>query len=215
MRMAFGIVLGLLTWLACGTSTLAAPPPVLLVFGDSLSAGYGLRSGEAWPVLLQARLERLGHPQRVVNASVSGETTAGGVARLPALLREHEPRVVVLELGANDGLRGLPLAALRANLRTLVAAIRHAGAAVVVLPMRLPPNYGPAYASGFANAFSELPGQDAGVSLTPFFLQDVALNPALLQTDGLHPTALAQPIILDAIWPGIAAVLEAPQQVKQ
>ena len=208
-------MLGLLTWLACGTSTLAAPPPVLLVFGDSLSAGYGLRPGEAWPVLLQARLARLGHPQRVVNASVSGETTAGGVARLPALLREHEPRVVVLELGANDGLRGLPLAALRANLRTLVAAMRHAGAAVVVLPMRLPPNYGPAYASGFANAFSELPGQDAGVSLTPFFLQDVALNPALLQTDGLHPTALAQPIILDAIWPGIAAVLEAPQQVKQ
>ena len=215
MRMAFVIGLGLLTWLACGTSTFAAPPPVLLVFGDSLSAGYGLRPGEAWPVLLQARLARLGHPQRVVNASVSGETTAGGVARLPALLREHEPRVVVLELGANDGLRGLPLAALRANLRTLVAAIRHAGAAVVVLPMRLPPNYGPAYASGFANAFSELPGQDAGVSLTPFFLQDVALNPALLQTDGLHPTALAQPIILDAIWPGIAAVLEAPQQVKQ
>lgn len=211
MRMAFGIVLVLLGWLASENSTLAVAPPVVLVFGDSLSAGYGLRAGEAWPVLLQARLASLGYAQRIVNASVSGETTAGGVARLPALLQEHQPSVVVLELGANDGLRGLPLQALRANLRTLVDAIRRAGALAVVLPMQLPPNYGPAYAKGFSRAFSDLPGQDPGVSLAPFFLQDVALERALMQADGLHPTALAQPVMLEAIWPAIVAALNSPK----
>ena len=182
--------------------------PVLLVLGDSLSAGYGLAPDEAWPALLQGRLVESGASTRVVNASISGETTAGGLARLPALLEAHRPAVVIIELGANDGLRGLAIGQLRANLQALVRASRASGAVVVVVPMRVPPNYGPAYSQAFEAVFAELSALEERVSLSPFFLRDVVLNPALMQADGLHPTAAAQPRMLDAIWPSIEAALK-------
>lgn len=182
--------------------------PVLLVLGDSLSAGYGLAPDEAWPALLQGRLVESGASTRVVNASISGETTAGGLARLPALLEAHRPAVVIIELGANDGLRGLAIGQLRANLQALVRASRASGAVVVVVPMRVPPNYGPAYSQAFEAVFAELSALGERVSLSPFFLKDVVLDPALMQADGLHPTAAAQPRMLDAIWPSIEAALK-------
>ena len=188
--------------------------PVLLVLGDSLSAGYGLAPEEAWPVLLGQRLAATEYRAQVVNASISGETTAGGLARLPALLETHRPTVVVIELGANDGLRGLPIEQVRSNLLALARASRAAGAKVVVLPMRVPPNYGPVYAKAFDALYAELPQRVDGVSLSPFFLRDVALDPALLQADGLHPVAAAQPKMLEAVWPTLEAALKQTSQGK-
>ena len=185
---------------------------VLLVLGDSLSAGYGLAPEEAWPALLDQRLAQGGFGARVVNASISGETTAGGLSRLPALLETHRPSVVVIQLGANDGLRGLAIAQLQDNLRALVVASRGRGAQVVVIPMRVPPNYGPAYSRAFEATFAELPDAAHGVLLTPFFLKDVVLDPALMQADGLHPVAAAQPRMLDAVWPTIEAALKLSSQ---
>ncbi len=187
--------------------TAAAPVPVLLVLGDSLSAGYGIDPDDAWPSLLQRKLDSLEQAVFVVNASISGETTRGGLTRLPALLDEHRPALVVLELGANDGLRGLPLDEFERNMRALVESARAAGARVVVLPMEVPPNYGRAYSEGFRAVYAQLPASVQGVSLAPFFLKDVALEPTLLQADGLHPTAAAQPRMLEAVWPTIEASL--------
>lgn len=190
--------------------TAAAPVPVLLVLGDSLSAGYGIDPDAAWPRLLQRKLDSVGQAVFVVNASISGETTRGGLTRLPALLDTHRPAVVVLELGANDGLRGLPLPEFEANLNALVERSRAAGARVVVLPMEVPPNYGRAYADGFRAVYADLPARFADVTVAPFFLKDVMLDPTLLQADGLHPTAAAQPIMLNAVWPTIESVLDKP-----
>jgi acyl-CoA thioesterase-1 len=206
------LVVGLL-W--CMWSTAAAPVPVLLVLGDSLSAGYGLKQGEAWPDLLRRKLESLGHPCDVVNASISGETSRGGLTRLPALLDEHRPSVVVIELGANDGLRGLPLDEFAGNMQMLVQAVITAGAAPIVVPMQVPPNYGRAYANGFAEVYAGLPAQFPPVSLTPFFLEDVALDPDLMQADGLHPTAAAQPTMLESVWPAIKSKLRAAGESQQ
>ena len=150
----------------------------------------------------------------MVNASISGETTAGGLSRLPALLKNHRPSVVVIELGANDGLRGLAIAELRTNLHALTSAATSAGARAVVIPMRVPPNYGPAYSRAFEAVFAELPDEVRGVSLTPFFLKDVVLDPALMQADGLHPVAAAQPRMLDAVWPAIETALKHSSQGK-
>lgn len=190
--------------------TAAAAVPVLLVLGDSLSAGYGLKTDQAWPSLLQRKLDSLGQAVYVVNASISGETTRGGLTRLPALLEEHHPAVVVIELGANDGLRGLPLAEFERNLTALVEQARASGARVIVLPMEVPPNYGRAYSEGFRAVYAALPSRFDGVSLTPFFLKDVVLDPALMQADGLHPTAAAQPKLLETVWPTIDATLRSP-----
>lgn len=214
MRMALFMVLVLGSLLGV-VKTAVASPPVILVLGDSLSAGYGLRAGEAWPILLQARIESVGYPHRVVNASISGETTAGGLARLPALLAAHLPQLVLVELGANDGLRGLPLEDMKANLQAILKAVTDAGASAVVLPMRVPPNYGPAYSNGFMATYTELPARFPRVSLAAFFLKDVALKPELLQADGLHPTADAQSLMLDAVWPAIATAIEQSNQVKK
>jgi len=207
------VMMIVLVGLLAGRPVAAAETPlVVLILGDSLSAGYGLRAGEAWPDLLQARVQSLGYPARIVNASVSGETTSGGLSRLPALLEAHQPRVVVVELGANDGLRGLPLQAMKTNLRAIVSASRRIDASVVLIPMRMPPNYGPAYATGFAQVYEALPGEFGRVSLSPFFLKDIALNPALMQADGLHPKAEAQALMLDAVWPTLAPVLAQTSQ---
>lgn len=179
----------------------------ILVFGDSISAGYGLKTEEGWVALLQKRLDGQGYGYRVVNASVSGETTSGGMARLPRALALHEPAVVVLELGANDALRGLPLELSQRSLAGMIEASRGAGAKVLLLGMRIPPNYGPRYANGFERMYAELAKQ-FDIPLVPFFMEKVALDDALLQADRLHPTAAAQPLLLDTAWPALRRLID-------
>lgn len=181
----------------------AATVPPVLVLGDSLSAAHGIAPDEGWVALLDARLAGSATPRAVVNASISGETTAGGLARLPDLLAEHRPALVVLELGANDGLRGLPLATVRANLRQMLEAIRAAGVQALLVGIELPVNYGPQYRDGLRTLYRDLAGE-FNVPLVPFLLEGVALDPALMQDDGLHPTAAGQPRLLATVW----AVLE-------
>lgn len=180
--------------------------PALLVLGDSISAGYGLTSGEGWVALLQARLKAQGYGYRVVNASVSGETTTGGLARLPRALAVHRPAIVVIELGGNDGLRGLPLETSRANLDQMVRLSKDAGAQVLLLGMKIPPNYGPRYARGFEQMFREIAARHR-LAFEPFFLERIALEPGMLQADGLHPTAKAQPVMLETLWPTLRPLL--------
>lgn len=184
----------------------AAGAPVVLIYGDSLSAGYGLPREAAWPVLLEKRLAQAHLNYRVVNASISGETTAGGLARLPRALGEHRPAVVVLELGANDGLQGLPLAAMGRNLETMVTQARQAGARVLLVGMRLPPNYG-AYGENFRQTYPTL-AQRLKLPLVDFLLAGMADQPALFQGDGLHPVAAAQPRLLDNVWKGLHPLLK-------
>jgi acyl-CoA thioesterase I len=184
-----------------------AEAPVILVFGDSISAGYGLPHVEqGWVELLKTRLKSQGYGDQVVNASVSGETTAGGLARLPRALELHHPSIVILELGGNDGLRGLPIAQMRANLTQMAALSSAAGAKVMLLGMRMPPNYGPEYTKQFAMVFSDL-ASEKKIPLVPFLLTDIALSPALLQDDDIHPNALGQPILLDNVWPTLKPLL--------
>jgi len=184
-------------------SAARAESPVILVLGDSLSAGYGIPVEKGWVSLLQRRLVERGFPYRVVNASISGDTTSGGLSRLPAALELHRPAIVVLELGANDGLRGQPPMAMSRNLSRMIERSQQAGARVLLAEMRIPPNYGPLYAQKFQATFGEL-AQHYAIPLIPFLLDGVAGNPALIQDDGLHPRAEAQPQILDNVW----AVLE-------
>jgi len=171
----------------------------ILVFGDSLSAGYGIALQQSWPSLLAERLQREKLPFTVVNASISGETTVGGRSRLPAALKAHQPRLVILALGANDGLRGLPTETLRANLEAMIAAARAAGAQILLVGMRLPPNYGPDYTRRFAAAFADT-AQKHKLTLLPFLLEPIALDDSAYQPDRLHPTAAAQPRLLDHVW---------------
>ena len=178
----------------------------MLVLGDSLSAGYGLSPGQGWVALLEKRLSAQGYEYQVVNASVSGETTAGGLERLPRALQLHKPDLVIVELGANDGLRGLPVPLTRTNLDKIVGLARGAGARVLLLGMRLPPNYGPRYSTEFTRMFEEL-ARERKIDLLPFFLQSVALDPGMIQDDGLHPNARAQPALLEAVWPRLVPLL--------
>ena len=184
----------------------AANATGILVWGDSLSAGYGIKASESWPALLQSRLEKLGLDATVVNASISGETSAGGRSRLPAALARHKPAVVVIALGANDGLRGLPLKMMGDNLTAMIDASREAGAKVVLVGMRLPPNYGPAYTTKFQNTFDEVAAASK-VPLVPFLLEGIATEPALFQADGIHPVAEAQFNLLDNVWPALKPLL--------
>lgn len=182
-------------------------PKTLLVVGDSLSAEYGLTRGTGWVALLQQKLKSQNLDANIVNASVSGETTSGGRTRLPALLSKHKPDVVVIELGANDGLRGLPVPAAEANLRAMVDASRKAGARVLLVGMRMPPNYGRDYADKFFAMYGTL-SKAANVPLAPFMLDGVAEKPDLFQPDRLHPLAEAHPIILANIWPHLLPILK-------
>lgn len=185
----------------------AAPAPTILVFGDSLSAGYGINVTKGWVALLAKRLEAQGYGYQVVNASVSGETTGGGRTRLPRALDLHKPAIAILELGANDGLRGLPLEQMRANLDAMIQLAKGRGARVLVLGMQMPPNYGPVYTTGFRSTFSELARQHQ-VSLVPFFMEGIALKPALMQDDDLHPNESGQPLLLDNVWPFLEPLLK-------
>ena len=178
----------------------------ILVFGDSLSAALGLRPEQGWVELLARRLQSQGYGYQVINASVSGETSSGGLQRLPRALELHRPVIVVLELGANDGLRGLPVDAMRANLAEMVRLSQAAGARVLLVGIRIPPNYGPRYGEQFAGTFAAL-AQANHLPLVPFLLQDVALNPALMQEDGMHPNAAGEPTVLENVWPHLKPLL--------
>jgi acyl-CoA thioesterase-1 len=199
---------GLLALLAAGGGASYARGAPLLVVGDSLSAEYGLARGSGWVALLQQRLA----PRKieVVNASISGDTTAGGRTRLPALLAEHKPGVVILELGGNDALRGLPLDMTRANLAAMVRAARASGAKVLLVGMQVPPNYGQKYTQDFAASFAAV-AQAEGAALVPFFLKGVADSPdpaRYFQADRIHPNAEAQPKLLDNVWPLLQPLLK-------
>lgn len=197
-----------LRWIGLALLLLAAPlrAEVWLVVGDSISAAFGLDTTQGWVALLQKRLDQQGKRIQVVNASISGDTSAGGLARLPALLAEHRPALVMIELGGNDGLRGTPLAQLQQNLANMIAASKSSGAQVLLLGMRLPPNYGKRYTEGFAGVYEQLAATHQ-VPLLPFFLEGVGGVPDLMQADGIHPTAAAQPRLLDNIWPLLEARL--------
>ena len=184
----------------------AANPPVLLVVGDSISAGYGLSNGEGWVHLLEQRLASEGYRYQVVNASISGDTTAGGRARLPALLARHKPAVVVIELGGNDALRGGDLAETRANLDAMTRAAQAAGAKVLLVGMQLPPNYGSGYVRSFSALFRDV-ATSRHVPLVPFIFAGFAEDLASFQADRIHPTATAQPRILANVWPVLAPML--------
>jgi acyl-CoA thioesterase-1 len=219
MSRAIGILLALLVGVATpyapapaadkATATSAAAPraPVILVFGDSLSAGYGIRVDQGWVSLLAQKLEREGYGFQVANASVSGETTAGGLARFPRALALHRPSIVLLELGANDGLRGLPLEQARDNLSRMISLAEGAGARVLLLGMLMPPNYGERYTEAFRQMFLDV-AHSTRVPLVPFLLDRIALHPQLMQSDNLHPNELGQPLLLENVWPKLAPLLQ-------
>jgi len=178
----------------------------VLVFGDSLSAGYGLQADEGWVALLAERTRTTGLPVTLVNASISGETTRGGLRRLSDVLARQQPDVVILELGGNDGLRGYPIEQIHGNLREMVKSIKGTGAEVVLVSIPLPPNYGPRYVKAFQGVF-ETVAAEAGIRLLPFTRSLLPLDEDLMQADGIHPTAKAQPLMLEALWPTLAPLL--------
>lgn len=178
----------------------------LLVVGDSISAAFGLDSRQGWVALLEKRLADEGFEHKVINASISGDTSAGGAARLPALLAEHKPELVIIELGGNDGLRGQAPAQLQQNLALMVEKSQQAGAKVLLLGMRLPPNYGARYTTAFTQVFSDVAEQKQ-VPLVPFFLEGVGGVRGMMQRDGIHPTEGAQPLLLENAWPALKPLL--------
>jgi acyl-CoA thioesterase I len=199
--------------LACiGPATAAdKPAPAVVVLGDSLSAGYGIKVQEGWVNLLAKRLESGGYGYRVVNASVTGETTQGGLARLSRVIEVNKPAIVIVELGGNDGLRGLQLAMTRDNLGKIIERSNAAGAKVVLAGMMIPPNYGLRYGQEFRDMYGVL-AKKHGVPLVPFLLDKVALDPKLMQQDGIHPNAQGQPRILENLWPHLKPLLVAPSR---
>jgi acyl-CoA thioesterase-1 len=195
----------LLAFALC-TSNAYSASKTMLVLGDSLSAEYGLVRGTGWVPLLEKRLKEEKIDAAIVNASISGETTSGGKTRLPGLLDKHRPDIVVIELGANDALRGLSLTGTEANLRSMITESQKAKAKVLLVGMQIPPNYGSDYAKRFSGLYPKLT-KETKSSLVPFFLESVATRPALFQADRIHPTAEAQPIMLDTIWPHLKPLL--------
>ncbi|WPC07044.1 arylesterase [Pseudomonas benzenivorans] len=195
-----GIVLALLL------TAQTAMAETVLVVGDSISAAFGLDTRQGWVALLEQRLAQQGYAHRVVNASLSGDTSAGGAARLPGLLAEHRPSLVIVELGGNDGLRGQPPGQLQQNLAAMVRQSQETGAKVLLLGMRLPPNYGKRYTDAFAGVFTSV-AEELEVPLVPFFLEGVGGVPGMMQDDGIHPTADAQPILLGNVWPLLQPLL--------
>ena len=202
-------------FLALGSVASAAAPAqrTIVVLGDSLSAGYGIKVEQGWVRLLEQRLASEGYGYRVVNASVSGETTQGGLARLPRALETHKPAIVIVELGGNDGLRGLQLAASRDNLSKIIEKARSAKAQVLLVGMMIPPNYGPRYGEEFRQMFETL-ARKYSLAFVPFLLDQVALKPELMQADGIHPNAAGQPQILENLWPRLKPLLVAPGKTK-
>lgn len=204
--MSMRMKLCLLLWLLGGPALAA---PVLLVFGDSLSAAHGIPREAGWVSLLEKRAP----DWRVVNASVSGETTAGGLTRLPGVLAAHQPRIVILELGANDGLRGLPVRQIARNLEAMVGLAQKQGGAVLLVGMRLPPNYGPAYTGKFQALYAQV-AQARKVRLVPFLLEGMAQRRERFQADGLHPDAQAQPVLLENVWRELRGMVGRKEKAK-
>ena len=186
----------------------ASEAPVLVVLGDSLSAGYGIEVDQSWTTLLQSRLAEQGYEHQVVNASISGETTEGGATRIGSIVSRLEPAVVIVELGGNDGLRGFPPSRTRENLGTIVEQSQAAGASVALLGIRIPPNYGPRYTKAFEGTFREV-AEANSIPWIEFFMEGVALNDDLMQADGIHPNADAQAILLDNAWPAIQKAIDS------
>jgi acyl-CoA thioesterase-1 len=193
--------------MTCSAAYAATGERTLLVFGDSLSAAYGLQAEQGWVTQLQRRLQSQGYGYRVVNASVSGETTSGGRNRIARALAQHKPRLVLLELGANDGLRGLQVKEARDNLAFMMDAIRRSGARVLLLGIRIPPNYGPQYTQAFEQMYAGL-AREKKAPLLPFLLEGIALDERFMQPDGLHPNAQGQPLVLANVWPVLKPLLE-------
>ena len=193
--------------LLIAASAEATEPPTVLVFGDSLSAGFGIDVDHSWTALLQSRLEKLGYEHRVVNASISGETTEGGAARIQTALTAFSPDLVILELGGNDGLRGFPPERVKSNLETIVERSKAAGASVVLLGIRIPSNYGARYTAAFEAVYRQI-ADDLNVRWIEFFMEGVATNDELMQADRIHPNTKAQPILLENAWPIISAALD-------
>jgi len=206
MRKLLTLLLVLIAVPADGAET-----PTVLVFGDSLSAGFGIDVDQSWTALLQSRLQRQGYEHRVVNASISGETTEGGASRIQSTIDRFDPSVVILELGGNDGLRGFPPERMRRNLRTIIETSKAAGAAVVLLGIRIPTNYGPRYTKAFEKVYRDL-ATELDVPWIEFFMDNVAMNEDLMQDDGFHPNARAQPILLNNAWPIIQQALEQAEK---
>ena len=200
-------IAGVVIALAAGVCAAAAP--VVLVVGDSVSAGYGIATDAGWTSLLQRRLAAEHYPHRVVNASISGDTTAGGRARLAALLDAHHPAVTIIELGGNDGLRGGSLDAMRANLDAMTVSAQKAGSRVLLVGMQLPPNYGAAYVRRFAETYGEV-AQSRKAALVPFFFQGFADDNAMFQPDRIHPVLAAQQRLLDNVWQALHPLLGPP-----
>ncbi len=204
-------VIWLSVWLIAPLCT--ADAPRLLVLGDSLSAAYGIEVNQGWVSLLEQRLAAK-YPHQVVNASVSGETTGGGLSRLPALLKQHQPELVIVELGGNDGLRGYPLNVMKQQLAEIIETSHDADAQVLLVGMQIPSNYGLRYTNQFRDTYTEL-AQQYDLPLVKFLLAEVALNAKLMQKDGIHPTAEAQEKILDNVWPVLQPMLEQLQPVRE
>ena len=204
MRYLF-VVLFVLAVLVLPRPLLAAQP-VILVLGDSLSAGYGIDRQRGWVQLLQNRLRQSGYAYQVVNASVSGDTTDSGLSRLPYALKQHQPGIIIIELGGNDGLRGLALSQLQTNLNQLVSISKQAGAKVILCRERIPPNLGPVYSTKFSEQFEAVATKQK-VPLVPYLLKGVADDPALMQADGIHPNEKGQPGMLENVWPVLLPLL--------
>lgn len=184
-----------------------AAQPVILIFGDSLSAGYGLSQQQGWVTLLEKKIDSEGYQYTVTNASISGETTSGGLSRFASTLAKTKPNIVVLELGANDGLRGLPIKNMTENLKSMIQQSKKSGAKVLLLGMKIPPNYGPQYTQSFGDTYTQLSKQEQ-IPLVPFMLENVAGIRQLVQDDGLHPNRQGQPIILENVWPLLKPLLK-------
>jgi acyl-CoA thioesterase-1 len=190
----------IVVFLTLSATPVLAEAPRILILGDSLSAGYGVALEDGWVALLQARLAESGYGYEVINASISGDTTQGGLSRLPRALALHEPSVVIIELGGNDGLRGIPVPVMRENLSRMTDLAREAGAEVLLLGVEIPMNYGPAYRNAFQESFRSV-AAEAGASLVPSFMEGVAMDEDLMQADGIHPNAAGQPGLLANVWP--------------
>ncbi len=205
IRPAYACLLVLLALFAAGCQADDANQKILIV-GDSLSAGLGLEPEESWVSLLQNRLSAEGYGHTVVNASISGDTTGGGLRRLPRALEVHQPGIVLIELGGNDGLRGTPVMLIRSNIKKMIEMSQDAGASVVLAGMAMPPNYGERYTNGFSELYADL-ADEYDAALIPFFMDGVALDASKMQPDQIHPNAAGQPILLDNAWPALVDIL--------
>ncbi|MCF6225716.1 MAG: arylesterase [Xanthomonadales bacterium] len=188
-------------------SVLAEEPPVILIMGDSLSAGYEMNSDQSWVHLLKLKLHQEGYSYRIQNSSISGDTTGGGLARLPRLLKKYQPEIVIIELGANDGLQGMNPSVTRDNMSRMVQSSQAIGAKVLLAGIKLPPNYGADYIQQFESIYTDI-AHKFDTLLVPFFMQGVALKPELLLDDGIHPNVKGQPVLLDNVWQVLAPVLK-------